>query len=148
MSHHKFYGKYRGTVANNIDPMQIGRVQVIVPDVSDLVPSGWAMPCFPIAGKQVGAYLLPAIGSAVWVEYERGDPDFPIWTGCFYASVAEVPSLALIDNPSSGDIVVKSSSGATIVVNDTGIYIENGKGASLVLTGPSVDINNGALVVV
>ena len=24
----KFYGKYRGTVMNNVDPMMIGRVQV------------------------------------------------------------------------------------------------------------------------
>ena len=30
----KYYGKYRGTVVNNIDPLQIGRIQVQVPDVS------------------------------------------------------------------------------------------------------------------
>ncbi len=44
--------------------------------------------------------------------------------------------------------MLKSASGATLIVNDTGIYIQNGKGASLVLTGPSVTLNNGALSVV
>jgi hypothetical protein len=43
-----YYGKYRGTVLNNIDPLQIGRLLVQVPDVSGLLTSSWAMPCFPI----------------------------------------------------------------------------------------------------
>ena len=58
----KFYGKYRGTVINNIDPMQIGRIQVIVPDVS-IIPGSWAMPCVPIAGKQEGIFCIPQIGA-------------------------------------------------------------------------------------
>jgi uncharacterized protein involved in type VI secretion and phage assembly len=166
----KFYGKYRATVVNNVDPMQIGRIQVTVPDVSNLIPSTWAMPCFPIAGKQMGAYLIPQVGSGVWVEFEQGDSDFPVWTGCYYGSVAEVPALALAGNPASpnivfqttaqnalvisdlpgptGGIMLKSTTGASIIVNDTGIYIQNGKGASVVMTGPTVTVNNGALVVV
>jgi uncharacterized protein involved in type VI secretion and phage assembly len=170
MSDRTYFGKYRGTVVNNVDPEQRARLQVIVPDVSNLIPTTWAMPCFPIAGKQMGAYFVPQIGSGVWVEFEQGDPDYPIWTGCYYGSVAEVPALALAGNPASpsmvlqttaqnalvisdlpgptGGIMLKSATGATIIVNDTGIYIQNGKGASLVLTGPTVTINNGALVVV
>ena len=166
----KFYGKYRGTVVNNVDPMQMGRIQIIVPDVSNLVPTTWAMPCFAIAGKQMGAYYIPQIGSGVWVEFEQGDSDYPVWTGCYYGSVADVPPLALAGNPVSpnillqttlqnsliisdlpgptGGIMLKSATGATIIVNDTGIYIQNGKGASLVMTGPTVTINNGALVVI
>jgi uncharacterized protein involved in type VI secretion and phage assembly len=166
----KYYGKYRGTVVNNVDPMQIGRIQIIVPDVSNLIPTTWAMPCFPIAGKQMGAYFIPQVGSGVWVEFEHGDSDYPVWTGCYYGTVAEVPALALAGNPASpnivfqtslqnslvisdlpgptGGIMLKSTTGATIIVNDTGIYIQNGKGASLVMAGPSVTINNGALVVI
>ena len=90
----KFYGKYRGTVVNNIDPMMIGRIQAIVPDVSTIALTSWAMPCFPVAGIQTGMYALPLIGSGVWIEFEKGDPDYPIWTGCFYGSAAEVPALA------------------------------------------------------
>ena len=166
----KFYGKYRGTVTVNVDPEQRGRIMAMVPDVLGLIPSSWAMPCFPIAGKQQGTYFIPQIGAGVWVEFENGDPSYPIWTGCFWGSAAEVPALALAGNPASpnivlqtslqnavvisdlpgptGGIMLKSTTGASIIVNDTGIYIQNGKGASIVMVGPSVTINAGALVVI
>jgi uncharacterized protein involved in type VI secretion and phage assembly len=166
----RFYGKYRGTVVNNVDPMQIGRIQVIVPDVSTIMPSTWAMPCVPIAGKQMGTFFVPQVGAGVWVEFEQGDPDYPIWVGGYWGLVAEVPVLALAGIPASpnivlqttaqnaivisdlpgptGGIMLKSTTGAAIIVNDTGIYIQNGKGASILMTGPTVTINNGALVVV
>jgi uncharacterized protein involved in type VI secretion and phage assembly len=166
----KFYGKYRGTVTVNVDPEQRGRIMAMVPDVLGVIPSSWAMPCLPIAGKQQGSYFVPQIGAGVWVEFENGDPNYPIWTGCFWGSVAEVPALALAGNPASpnivlqsslqnavvisdlpgptGGIMLKSTTGASIIVNDTGIYIQNGKGASIVMTGPTVTVNNGALVVV
>jgi uncharacterized protein involved in type VI secretion and phage assembly len=166
----KFYGKYRGTVLNNVDPMQQGRLQVQVPDVAGLIPTSWAMPCVPVAGIQNGMMALPIIGSGVWVEFEQGNSDYPIWTGCFWGSAAEVPALALATPPGlpaitfqtplqngvtvsdlpgpSGGIMLKSATGATLIVNDTGIYIQNGKGATITLVGPSVNINNGALVVI
>jgi uncharacterized protein involved in type VI secretion and phage assembly len=165
----KYYGKYRGVVLNNVDPMQIGRLMVQVPDVTGLAPSSWAMPCVPIAGIQNGMVAPPIIGSGVWVEFEQGDPDHPIWTGCFWGTAAEVPALARTVPPAipgitlqtplqngitvndvpgpTGGIMLKSATGATIIVNDTGIYIQNGKGASIVMTGPTVTINNGALVI-
>jgi hypothetical protein len=170
----KFYGKYRGTVINNVDPLQIGRIQVMVPDVSNLVPTSWAMPCVPLAGKQEGTFFLPQVGAGVWVEFEQGDPDYPIWVGGFWGIAAEVPALALAPpaippgqnmvlqttlqntllisdappTPLTGGIILKSTTGAMIVVNDSGIYIQNGKGASIFMVGPTVTINQGALVVV
>jgi uncharacterized protein involved in type VI secretion and phage assembly len=166
---HKYFGKYRGVVINNIDPMQIGRIQVQVPDVGGLIPGTWAMPCFPFSGKQMGAYMIPQMGAGVWVEFEQGDRDYPIWSGCWY-SVGEVPVLALAGIPASpnivlqttaqnaivvsdvpgptGGIMLKSTTGAMILVNDTGIIIQTGKGASIVMAGPTVTINNGAFVVV
>ena len=165
----KYYGKYRGTVIQNIDPEQMARIQAMVPDVSGLLPSSWAMPCVPIAGKSSGTFVVPQIGAGVWIEFEQGDPDYPVWTGGFWGSAAEVPALALAGNPASpsivlasglqniiaisdlpgptGGIMLTSTTGAMIVVNDIGITISNGKGASIVLTGPTVTINNGALVV-
>lgn len=165
----KYYGKYRGVVLNNVDPMQMGRLMIEVPDVTGLAPSSWAMPCVPIAGIQNGMVALPIIGSGVWVEFEQGDPDYPIWTGCFWGTAAEIPALALTVPPAvpgitfqtplqngitvndvpgpTGGIMLKSTTGATIIVNDTGIYIQNGKGASIVMAGPTVTINNGALVI-
>ena len=91
----RYYGKYRGVVLNNIDPLQIGRLQVQVPDVANLVPLTWAMPCVPFAGKQMGWFAPPQIGAGVWVEFEQGNRDYPIWSGCWYGSAAEVPTLAL-----------------------------------------------------
>lgn len=165
----KFFGKYRGTVINHIDPLQIGRLQVQVADVAGLVPISWAMPCFPVTGKQMGAYMIPQSGAGVWIEFEQGNIDYPIWSGCWYGSAAEVPPLALAGNPASpnillqtglqntfmisdvpgptGGLILKSATGASIIVNDTGIYIQNGKGASIIMAGPTVTINNGALVI-
>ena len=81
----------------------------MVPDVLGLIPSSWAMPCFPIAGKQQGTYFIPQIGAGVWVEFENGDPNYPIWTGCFWGSAAEVPALALAGNPASPNIVLQTT---------------------------------------
>ena len=53
----RYYGKYRGTVINNVDPMQIGRIQAMVPDVAALLPSSWAMPCIPVAGIYMVVHL-------------------------------------------------------------------------------------------
>lgn len=165
----RFYGKYRGMVLNNIDPMQQGRLQVQVPDVANVIPLTWAMPCVPFAGIQNGMFALPIIGSGVWVEFEQGDPARPIWSGCFWGSAAEVPAMALLTPPGlpavtlqtplqngitisdlpgpTGGIMIKSTTGATLIVNDTGIYIQNGKGAMITLVGPVVTINSGALTV-
>ncbi|MCB0162350.1 MAG: baseplate assembly protein, partial [Caldilineaceae bacterium] len=65
-----YYGKYRGTVVNNVDPMKLGRIQAMVPDVSGFSPTSWAMPCVPLAGIQNGFYTVPVIGSGVWIEFE------------------------------------------------------------------------------
>lgn len=165
----KYYGKYRGLVLNNIDPLQKARLLVQVPDVLGLSISSWAMPCMPFTGIQAGVYTVPPIGAGVWVEFEGGDPDYPIWAGGFWGSAAEVPALALApsippspnivlqtigqnsivvsDVPGTGGIMLKSTTGALILVNDLGITISNGKGATIVMAGPTVTINNGALVV-
>jgi hypothetical protein len=81
-----YYGKYRGTVENPIDLQGLGRVQVSVPDVLGDGKLSWAMPCVPYAGKGVGFFAIPPKGANVWVEFERGDPDSPIWTGCFWGT--------------------------------------------------------------
>jgi len=112
---------------------------------------------------------VPPIGAGVWVEFEQGDPDFPIWSGCRWGAASDIPPLAHAGIPVSpnivmqssgqntfmisdlpgptGGLMLKSATGASIIVNDTGIYIQNGKGASLIMTGPTVTINEGALVV-
>lgn len=169
----RHYGKYRGTVVNNIDPLMRGRLLVEVPDAVGLTPSSWAEACVPLAGPTgppMGTWFVPPVGAGVWVEFERGDPSRPIWSGCRWGTPADPPTLALNGLPASpsivlqtagqnaiaisdlpgptGGIMLKSTTGATLIVNDTGIYIQNGKGASIVMAGPAVSINSGALTVV
>jgi uncharacterized protein involved in type VI secretion and phage assembly len=164
----KFYGKYRGTVLDNIDPLETGRLLVQVPDVGGELPSTWALPCLPFAGPGSGFYAVPPIGSIVWVEFEQGDPDYPVWTGCFWGSSAEVPALALAGVPGVQQVVIQTLTGnmlmvsdtpgpsggillavgdAVISVSDAGIVIDNGQGATIALTGPAVTVNEGALEV-
>ena len=166
----KFFGKYRSVCVNNVDPMQMGRIQVVVPDVSSVSPTSWAMPCVPVGGMQMGVFGVPQIGAGVWIEFEQGDPDYPIWVGCYYGSAAEVPLLSQLAPPGvpaitfqttlqngilvsdvpgpTGGIMLKSALGAALIVNDTGIYIQNGQGAAITLIGPTVTINEGALTVI
>ena len=89
-----------GLVIENIDPEQIGRILVQVPDVLGELPSSWAMPCVPVSGIQSGIFAVPPIGSQVWVEFEQGDRDYPIWTGGFWGLVADVPIFATAPRPS------------------------------------------------
>ena len=165
----QFIGKYRGTVVNNQDPQNMGRLAVQVPDVSNLQTSTWALPAAHFAGGQSGFYSVPPVGANVWVEFEQGNSDYPIWSGCFWGSGGEVPTQATSAPPgvqsivlqsvgqstlmisdvsgASGGILLQHSSGASIAINDAGITISNGQGATIALTGSSVTINQGALMV-
>ncbi|MEJ2207499.1 MAG: phage baseplate assembly protein V [Anaerolineae bacterium] len=159
----QYYGKYRGKVENNIDPMQQGRLMVSVPAVTGTGTLNWAMPCAPFAGSGVGLWAIPPVGANVWVEYEGGDPDYPIWSGCFWG-VGEAPALpalpqvvvlktetctlTLNDLPGVGGVTIEMATGAKIAMTATGIEINNGMGATITLQGPQVTVNNGALEVI
>ena len=170
----KFWGKYQGTVINNIDPELRGRLQVMVPDVTSLLPSTWAEACAPLAGPTgppMGVYLVPPIGAGVWVEFEHGDPNRPIWVGCRWGSQADVPSIAHAGLPVSPSIVLQTagqnmvvisdvpgpaggimlrSDASTVLINQTGISLVAPKveitAASINLVGVT-DVNQGALKV-
>ena len=79
-----FYGKYRGKVENPIDPQGLARVQVSCPAVLGDATLAWAMPCLPGAGPGVGLHVVPPVGAKIWVEFEGGNPDYPIWAGGFW----------------------------------------------------------------
>ena len=82
----RFFGKYRGVVTANTDPDSRGRLQVRVPEVRGDAVTEWALPASPYAGSAVGFFALPPVGANVWVEYEAGNLEVPIWSGCFWAS--------------------------------------------------------------
>ena len=160
----KFWGKYRGVVTDVHDPLMTMRIKASVPDVYGDGTSGWAMPCAPFGGDQVGFFALPAVGAGVWVEFEQGDPDYPVWSGCWWGSAAEIPpallappyqklmivtpsghSITIDDTPGIGGIMLETAEGAKVTLSATGLEISNGMGGTITITGPQVSVNNGAL---
>ena len=100
----------------------------------------------------------------MWIEFEHGDPEYPIWSGCWWGSPFEIPPLLITppykklmikteggnavlidDTPGIGGIILETSGGQKIAVSPSGIEISTGLGASIKLTGAIVSINNGAL---
>ncbi len=161
-----FYGKYRGSVTDNQDPLMLGRIKARVPDVTGDQETGWAMPCAPFGGSATGFFALPTVGAGVWIEFEYGDPDYPIWVGCWWGSVAEMPPILLAppykkvmiqteggnnvvldDTPGIGGITLETAGGQKVSITGVGIEIDNGMGAKIQLTGPQISLNNGALEV-
>ena len=159
----QFYGKYRGKVENNIDPMLLGRVQVSAPAVLGDGTLSWAMPCAPYGGSGVGLFAVPPVGANIWVEFEGGDPDYPIWSGCFWG-VGEVPavpaveqtkilktesiSLTFSDLPGAGGVTleVKPPAVATplkMVFDSSGVTIE-ASSSSVKVAVSGIDLANGA----
>jgi uncharacterized protein involved in type VI secretion and phage assembly len=142
----RYYGTYRATVVNNVDPENRGRIQVRLADRYGAFPPTWALPSFPVAGLQHGVVCIPPLDATVWIDFEAGDPDFPVWRGGFFELPGEMPVVVLSDNTAQS-VLINTSSGAMISVGESGIVISNGKGASISLTGPSVIVNGGALTV-
>jgi Type VI secretion system/phage-baseplate injector OB domain len=168
----QYFGKYRGTVFINVDPERRGRIQAIVPEVlGPVLPTTWATPCVPITGPQSGFYHLPPLEANVWIEFEDGDPDRPIWSGCFWGSSAEVPIAGMPDNPAAPNIVLQTVGQNTILVSgdpargviiscglplpgmpsitisQAGIVMTDGAGGMITMTGGVVTVNMGALIV-
>lgn len=157
-----YYGKYRGVVTDNRDLKNLGRIRAKVKDVLGDEESGWALPCSPYAGKGVGLFLIPPVNALVWIEFEGGNPDYPIWTGCFWAEgeLPKLPALAEVkilktdsgtltmnDLPGVGGITLETKDGMKIDFSQTGVEISNGKGASIKLSLNQISLNNGALEV-
>lgn len=156
-----FFGKYRGRVSDNRDDQNRGRLRLKVRDVYGDNDSGWALPAVPFAGNGVGLFLIPPTDAWVWVEFEHGSSEYPIWTGCFWDERDQVPG-----SPASPDLKVLKTDSATITLEDSagkssikietgnmkivmdsqGIELSNG-GQKIKLSSGSVSINDGALEV-
>ena len=143
MADAQYFGKYRGTVLLNADPENRGRLIVIVPDVLNILPSSWALPCFPFTGMQSGFFVVPEIGSGVWVEFEQGDPDYPIWSGGWFGSTEEVPSLALASGGTSQTVVIQTTGQNTLMISDLpgpsgGILLKTASGAAISISDSGI----------
>lgn len=154
--------KQRGIVVNNLDPLRIGRLQVSVPAVFGPDQTVFAMPCVPYAGPGVGFLALPPVGANVWVDFEQGDKDFPVWSGCFWGAgempaealgrpgrkVFKTENVTLIMDEAPGAFTIAVGLAGGVVMNNAGVTLDNGRGATVTETGPQVSINRGALEVI
>ena len=113
------YGKYRGTVFNALDPLKLGRIQAMVPEVLQGIPTGWAYPCAPVAGLQAGFFAIPPQGSGVWIEFEGGDTSRPIWVGGYWATLEAPNEPPALTPPLPTQKVWRSDTGLTIAMDDT-----------------------------
>jgi len=140
----RYFGKYRGSVVDNVDPLAQGRLMVLVPDVSGTLPSSWALPCVPMAGPLMGtSFVPPPVGTSVWVEFEQGDPQKPIWVGCFWAIPANLGLMALAAGVLPVPSVTLETATSGIGVSDTPILPPTAGNVSLYADKGTVSISLG-----
>jgi uncharacterized protein involved in type VI secretion and phage assembly len=161
----RFFGKYRGLVTDNNDLEGRGRLQVQVPNVmgNQLI---WALPCVNYAGDGVGLYAMPPVGAGCWVEFEGGDPSYPIWVGCFWSD-GEIEAADASPNikfwktdgvtmridDEAGTLTIETADGTVVKIGDGEVKIEateintDANGATLKLSSSGLDVNEGGLTV-
>jgi uncharacterized protein involved in type VI secretion and phage assembly len=157
----EFYGKYRGVVTDNEDPEQRGRLKVQVPQVLAELEV-WALPNVPYAGKNKGMFFMPDKDQAVWVEFEAGDPSFPIWCGCFWGAgeapesdpktkIIKTDKFTLQIDDTKGEILIQNDSGSAINITSLEISqkseslkLQAGKN-SVVVDNVKVTVNDGVI---
>ena len=159
----RYYGKYRGRVLDNADPLEMGRVKVEVPAIAGNEPLGWALPCLPYAGDGHGVYMVPEVDALVWVEFEGGDLAHPIWVGCFWASgqlpEGAAPGVFMLQTANGNiwrlsdvdeTIDLTTAGGHAIVLSDGDdtITLNYSGGASITVQGDTITIDSGSTKIV
>ncbi|MDD2463319.1 MAG: phage baseplate assembly protein V [Desulfobulbus sp.] len=110
------YGKYRGFVTDNDDPQRLARVKLRVPSLLGEAETDWALPCLPCGGlSNRGLFTVAEIGAQVWVEFEGGNLDFPIWTGTFWQQSGDIPE-EVQDQPTT--LVLRTARGHVLLFEE------------------------------
>ena len=148
----RYYGKYRGIVTDNSDPSNLGRIKAKVPEVLGDIETGWAWPCAPFAGKNVGQFTVPPADAGVWIEFEAGDVSRPIWVGCWWAD-NELPTDEAGTQATPTVRIIRSEQGLILALNDDGqtIALSDKNGSNMVkieVQGNQVTVQAAMKVVV
>jgi len=136
----RFFGKYRGQVTDVGDPENLGRIMALVPSVMGAdTPVGWALPAFPFSGDGSGQVMLPAVDAMVWIEFEGGNLDFPIWSGGFF-----LPGQRPAPDTKGAHVIV-TPGGHKLVLDDDGgsLSLEHSGGAKVELTADGITLSIG-----
>lgn len=142
---HRVFGKYRGLVSDNMDPLKMGRIQAIVPELLGGIATGWATPCAPVGGIRAGFYSIPMVGSGVWIEFEAGDVSRPIWVGGYWGS-SEAPNVPpSSESPQPTQKIWRSDTGLTVAMDDAQnvVTITDGLGLNKI----SMDVTSGTVTI-
>lgn len=144
----RFYGKHRGFVVENDDPEQLGRLRLKVPSVlGNEVVTGWAMPCLPYGGSaNLGTLFIPEIDAGIWVEFEEGDLEFPIWVGTFWSKPggeSELPKPNDDTGAEEGSVQSPPTRKIFKTVKGHTIQLEDADGGEMVLI---VEAKNGQVI--
>jgi cytoskeletal protein CcmA (bactofilin family) len=113
----RLFGKFRGKVVDTADPMLGGRLLCEVAAVPGMLLN-WAMPAVPYASVGQGFFAVPVEGSDVWIEFEQGDPNRPIWCGGYW-EIGEEPAMPELSPEAPELINVLRSKSCTLLFNDT-----------------------------
>jgi phage gp45-like len=149
----KFYGKYAAVVTSLKDEEKRGQIQVQVPSIFGMTDLVWARPCFPY-----GHYMVPHEGAQVWVEFEGGDPRYPLYSGAWYPTglipqeaqedppanrVIQMPSghtIELQDKPGEEKVVVRHKDNSFVTLDKDGsVLISNKNGSHLYLNAKDAE---------
>ena len=135
-----YYGKYRGIVTDVDDPNNQLRIRATVPAVLGEHACGWAMPAAPFAGDGHGVVLLPKVGSGVWIEFEAGRLDSPIWSGAWWAE-GERP-----DPQGAAVRVLVSEKGHKLILDDENdeLKLVHGSGPEITMTADEIVLSCGS----
>lgn len=165
----RFYGKYRAIVVDNDDPENRGRLRLKIPSVlGEDVISGWALPCLPYGGlEDQGFFFVPETDATVWVEFEGGNLDYPVWVGTFWGKpggASEVPKPADTQRPPTrkmiktlkGSIEIEDKDGEevfiiqyddgenqnTVTMNKDGILVEDANSNKITLSPDGMQVED------
>jgi len=136
--------KYRGFVENNEDPENLFRLKVRVPQIyGDWVPDYWAWPCGIPCGNNAGLTLIPQKDDCIWVSFENGDPDYPIWEYGWF-STGDLPESAKNNGIKPTNVVLQAFKGHRIELDNKNnqILVQTKRGLKMSLKeseGISVD---------
>lgn len=129
----RFFGKFRGLVTDNQDPLSLGRIKARVPEVLIDVETGWALPAAPYSGNGVGVYTVPAPDAGVWIEFEAGDVSRPIWTGCWWGT-GQLPKDETGSATTPDRKIIRTEQGLLLSFDDGGktITLSDSDGSNLI----------------
>lgn len=81
----QYFGKYRAQVVDSEDPKKRGRIRVLCPATLGDSKSNWCNPCIPVTYEKGGDFAIPKVGETVWIEFEGGDVNKPLYVGNWWS---------------------------------------------------------------